>query len=102
MEDISDNFICGPYELSKASKEYNRSSRPISTIRYTKIYTDLVGPITLQGFLGEKYFFTFMDRATRETETYTGKEKSEWFSHLKTYYARAQTMSQKDRPIHFI
>ena len=71
-------------------------------MRYTEIHTDLVAPITPWGFLGEKYFFTFTDRATQETETYTGKKKSEWFSHLKTYYARAQTMSQKDRPIHLI
>lgn len=71
-------------------------------IKYLEISTDLVGPITLHGFLGEKYFFTFTDGATRETETYTGYEKSKWFEHLKTYYARAQTVSLKDRPVHVI
>lgn len=71
-------------------------------MKHTEIHTDLVGPITPRGFSGEKYFFTFTDGATRETETYTGKEKSEWFSHLKIYYARAQTVSQRERPIHLI
>ena len=60
-----------------------------------EINIDLVEPITPCGFLGEKYFFTFTDGVTRETETYTRKEKSEWFVHLQTYYARAQTVSQK-------
>ena len=71
-------------------------------MRYTEIHTNLVEPITPLGFLGEKYFFTFTDGVTRETQTYIEKEKSEWFSHLKTYYTRTQTMSQKDRPIHLI
>ena len=71
-------------------------------MRYTEIHTDLVGSITPWGFLGEKYFFTFADGTTRETQTYTGKEKSEWFSYLKTYYVRAQTMSQKDRLIYLL
>ena len=49
-----------------------------------------------------RYFFTFTDGAARATETYTRKEKSEWFVHLQTYYARTQTVSQKDRPVHII
>lgn len=39
--------------------------------------TNLVGPIILCGFLGEKSFFTFTDGSTKETKTYTEKEKSE-------------------------
>ena len=59
-----------------------------------EVNTNLVRPITLCGFLEQKYFFMFADRAIRETETYTEKEKSEWFVHLQTYYAQAQTISQ--------
>lgn len=61
-----------------------------------------MGPITSCGFLGERYFFTFIDGAIKKIETYTGNEKSEWFGHLQSYYARAQTVSQKDRPMHVI
>ena len=71
-------------------------------VKYVEVNTYLVGPITPCGFLGERYFFTFTDGAARETETYTGKEKSEWFVQLQTYYARVQTVSQKDRPVHVI
>ena len=99
LDDVSENFVYGPCELSKATKQYNRLPRPLLKVKYTEIHTDLVGPITPQGFSREKYFFTFTDRATRETKTSTGREKSEWFSHLKTYYAQAQTMSQTERPI---
>lgn len=49
-----------------------------------EVNTNLVEQIILHGFLGEKYFFTFTDRTTRKTETYTEKEKSEWFVHLQT------------------
>ena len=42
-----------------------------------EIYIDLVGPITPFSFFGEKYFFTFMDRVRRKTETHIGTEKSE-------------------------
>lgn len=77
LYNVSQNFVCGPYKLSKASKQYNRSLWLIPTVKYTEIYTDLVGSITSWGFLGENYFFTFIDRATREIKTYTGKEKSE-------------------------
>ncbi len=46
-------------------------------MKYAEIHINLVEPIIPQGFLREKYFFTFIDGATRETETSTGKEKSE-------------------------
>lgn len=101
-DDISRQFVCGPCELSKAKERYNRSPRPMPQDKYVEVNTDLVGPITPCGFLGERYFFTFTDGATRETETYTGKEKSEWFGHFQSYYAQAQTVSQKDRPVHVI
>ncbi len=54
------------------------------------------------GFQGEKYFFTFTDGATRETDIFTGSEKREWFGYLKTFYVRAQTISGKERPINII
>ncbi len=71
-------------------------------MKYAKIYTNLVKPIIPQGFLREKYFFIFINRVIKETETSTRREKSEWFSHLKTYYAQAQTISQIKRPIQLI
>lgn len=54
-----------------------------------KVNTDHVWPIILHSFLEEKYFFVFTDGVTRRIETYTEKEKSEWFRHLQTYYTRA-------------
>lgn len=47
----------------------------------------LIRLMTSQGFLREKYFFIFIDRAIRETRTYTRRNKNEWFRHSKTYYA---------------
>lgn len=70
-------------------------------MKYIKIHTALVGPITFWGFLRKKYFFIFIDEATRETDTYTRKEKSQWFNYLKTYYAQAQTILQTNQPIYY-
>ena len=38
--------MCGPCELSKASKQYNQFPRPIPNAKYTEIHTDLIGPLT--------------------------------------------------------
>lgn len=35
-----------------------------------------MGPITSCEFLEERYFFTFIDRATKETKTYIEKKKT--------------------------
>lgn len=51
-----------------------------------EINTDFIGPIMLRRFLGEKYFFIFTDEVTIKTEINIGKEKSEWFEYLQTYY----------------
>ena len=102
IDDISSDSYCETCQLAKATKQYNRIPRPRPATKYLEIHTDLVGPITPHGFQGEKYFFTFTDGATRETESYTGTEKREWLQHLQTYYARAQTLSGKERPISII
>lgn len=39
---------------------------------YQFVYMDLIGYINPIGFLGKKYFFTFIDYATRIIETYMG------------------------------
>jgi hypothetical protein len=93
------HYHCEPCELGKAKKVYNRISVPKTDVPWEIIHTDLVGPITPLGFMREKYFFTFTCETTRETETWTARDKSEWLSRLKVVYERARTLTGKDRPV---
>ncbi len=68
----SDNLVCDSCQRTKATKVYNRSPQERAKRPYQFIHTDLVGPISPQGFGGERYFFTITDDYTRHTETFTG------------------------------
>lgn len=74
-----DHQICDSCQRAKATKVYNRDPQERAKRPYKFIHTDLVGPLTPQGFGGERYFFTFTDDFTRYTETFTGAQKSDWF-----------------------
>lgn len=71
-----------------------RSDRP-----YQFVHTDLVGPINPIGFLGKKYFFTFINDATRMTETYIGTKKSDWLKCLKIHHSLCRTKSKDEHLI---
>ena len=75
LNNISKNFVCGLCELSKAIKQYNWLLCPLLKMKYAKIHTDLVRLIILQGFSGEKYFFTFVNRAIKEIKTSIKRKK---------------------------
>lgn len=95
---IDDTRVCDSCERSKATKQYNRIQEQRAERPYQYIHTDLVGPITPNGFGGKRYFFTFTDDHTRIIETYTAKKKSEWFCRLKAFYNLARTRTKLDRP----
>ena len=47
LDNISTNFVCGLYELSKGTKQYNRLSHPLLKMKYAEVHIDLIVPITL-------------------------------------------------------
>lgn len=78
--DDSERHVCDSCQRAKATKIYNRHEpQKRAATAYQFIHTDLVGPINLVGFGGERYFFTFTDDLTRYTKVYTGAQKSDWF-----------------------
>lgn len=88
INNIVANCYYNTCKLAKKTKYYNQISRSWPEVKYSDIHTNLVGPITSHGFQGEKYFFTFTDGITQETDTFTSYEKCAWFERLKTFYAR--------------
>lgn len=92
-------YVCDSCQQVKAAKIYSREPQKTAERPYQLIHTDLVGPINLVGFTGERYFFTFTDDATRYTETYTTSKKSEWLKCLKTYHSLCKTKSKQEHPI---
>lgn len=93
-----DHLICDSCQRAKATKIYSRDPQVRAKRPYEFIHTDLVWPLMPQGFGGERYFFTFTDYFTRYTETFTGKQKSDWFQCLKEFYNLAKTRTQLARP----
>ena len=59
---------------------------------YEVIYSDVVGPFQNTGYDGSRYFCTFLDAATKESEIYCIKYKSE----VPSMFARYK--SSKERP----
>ena len=59
-------------------------------------YVRLINPVS---FSGKKYFFIFIDNASRMTDTYTKIKKSNWLKNLKIYYSLCKTRSKKDHTI---
>lgn len=102
LNNVFENFVYSLCKLLKVTKQYNWLLCPLLKVKYPEIYTDLFWLIIPQGFSREKYFFTFIDRATKKTETSIWRKISKWFSNLKTYYACAQTISQIKWPIQLI
>lgn len=66
---------------------------------YQYIHPDLVEPINPIEFVGEQYFFMFIDNVTRITDIYTGISKSDGLKYLKAYHKLCQTHSQNSHSI---
>lgn len=49
IDDIT-KFYYDICELAKVTKQYIKILRPWPEIKYSKIYSNLIGPITLHGF----------------------------------------------------
>lgn len=94
----SGNLVCDSCQRAKATNIYNWSPQERAKRPYQFIHIDLVGPISIQGFGGERYFFTFTDDYTCHTETFTGTQKSDWFRCLKEFYNLAKTRSRESWP----
>ena len=96
-DDRTDPFICDACEGANAKKTYNRSPQERATRSYQWIHTDMFGPITPEGFLQERYFFTFTCDKNRKTTVFTAKTRDEWFPHLRSYHNRAKTLTGLER-----
>ncbi len=94
----SDNLVCDSCQRAKATKVYNRSPQERAKRPYQFIHTDLVRPISPQGFSWEQYFFMFTNDYTWHTETFTGTQKSDWLRCLKEFYNLAKTRSRESQP----
>ena len=57
---------------------------------YKYKYIDIIGPITLKGFLRERYFLTITDNTDLQIDIYTMKTKSEWAKYIQENYIAAQ------------
>lgn len=76
-DDIIAEFYYNTCELTKATKQYNQILKPCSEVKFSEIYTDFIKSIIPQDFQSKKYFFTFTNSATQETDIFTGLEKWE-------------------------
>lgn len=99
FNDNFDGYICDSCLQTKATKTYYRDFEKQSSKTYQFVHTNLIGPINFVGFLGKKYFFTFIDNATRIIEIYMGTKKSNWLKYLKIYHSLCKTSSKQDHPI---
>ena len=97
--DKFDPFICDACERSNIKKVYNRTPQERAVRPYQYVHTDMFGSIKPLGLLKERYFMTFTDDKTRDTEVFTAQTRNEWFSHLRTYYSRARTLAALERPV---
>jgi hypothetical protein len=77
---------CRACALSKAKKVYKKYTNRRADQPFHTIFTDLVGPITPDGFQREKYYIVFIDDYSRYQQTYTVRTKSEWLDCFKEYY----------------
>lgn len=77
IDDTKDHYICDSYQRAKATRVYIRQPQSRAQQPYQFLHMDLVWPINLLGFEGERYFFTLTDNCTRMTEMYIGTKKSD-------------------------
>lgn len=96
-EDNSHDYIWDSYLQAKTTKTYSCETQKHIDQLYQFIHPDLVGPINLIGFLGEKYFFTFTDYTTRMTEIYT-REKKRFDQISKDVLQPMQNQIERDSP----
>ena len=78
---------------------YHQDPQKCSGKPHQFVHTNLVRPINPFGFSGKKYFFIFIDNATRMTETYTGTKKSDWLKCLNIYHSLCRMRSKDKHPI---
>ena len=65
----------------------HRNSLTINAKPYEVIFSDVEGPISKTGYDGSRYFVTFMDACTKESELYCLKYRSEVPSMFRQYKA---------------
>jgi Reverse transcriptase (RNA-dependent DNA polymerase)/GAG-pre-integrase domain len=70
----------------------HRNSLAVGAKPYEVIYSDVDGPMKVPGYDGSRYFCTFLDAATKESEIFNIKYKSE----VPAMYRRYKAM--KERP----
>ena len=61
------------------------------------VYSDVCGPIDVETLGGNKYFFTFIDDASRKMWVYVLKTKDQVFEHFKKFHAMAER--EKGKPL---
>lgn len=94
-----DRYIYNSYLQAKVTKIYHQNPQKQWSKPYQFMHTNLVGAINFVGFLGKKYFFTFINSFTKITESYTKTKNSNWLNYLRIYHSLCKTKSKEDYPI---
>lgn len=63
--------------ITQTTKYYNWIARSQLKVKYSDIYTYLIGSIISYNFSDEKYFFTFIKNIKQEIDILTGYKKRE-------------------------
>jgi hypothetical protein len=79
------NTLCKHCQQGKKTKTRFKSKEYSTTGPLEIVHTDLVGPTTIKGLKGEKYFMLLVDDYTRMTAIFFLRNTSEAFENFKVY-----------------
>lgn len=92
--------ICEACARGRMRDVSHRDTIAQCTTPFETIFTDIEGPIAIPGYEGSRYFVTFMDAATKESEVYFMKFKAEMASHFAHYNAMKEKRGHKILRLH--
>jgi transposase InsO family protein len=88
---INEKVDCECCELMKATRiKFDKGPRMKAEGLLDLVHTDVCGPIHEQALGGTLYIITFIDDASRISEVYTVRNKSEVFNVFKEYRVRVE------------
>lgn len=85
-----DNVMCKQCQLGKMKKSSFKRKTYTSDNILELVHTNLCGPIGVQSYCGDKYFFLFVDDYSRMMTVIFLKEKSDAFQLFKWYLAKVE------------
>ena len=86
----SEEPICTIYAQGKQSRENLTGERKKSQELLHTIHSDVCGPLTTTGFMGEQYFTTFIDEWSGWIAISLLTQKSEVFELFKQFKAKVE------------